>query len=89
MLEFPVTIDHDNFEILDIIMKYGANKYGPTPHSMLPLNMAMTNAKYAAWAEYFITKYKVDVNHLGKARTGGFSLVVDTAKYPTRIYHRV
>ncbi len=67
----PVTIDHDNFEILDIIMKYGANKYGPTPHSMLPLNMAMTNAKYTAWAEYFITKYKVDVNHVGKAGTTG------------------
>ncbi|MBU1013043.1 MAG: ankyrin repeat domain-containing protein [Bacteroidetes bacterium] len=26
----PATIDHDNYTILDILMKYKANKYGPT-----------------------------------------------------------
>jgi ankyrin repeat protein len=63
----PETIGHDNYVILDIIMKYGANKYGPTPESILPLNMAMVQAKNVNWAEYFITKYKVDVNYRGKA----------------------
>ncbi len=65
----PATIGHDNFAVLDIIMKYGANKYGPTGNSPMPLNAAMVQAKQAKWADYFITKYKVDVNHLGKAGT--------------------
>ncbi len=59
----PATIDHDNFVVLDILMKYGANKYGPDSKSQMPLNSAMLEAKQAKWAEYFITKYKVDVNH--------------------------
>jgi ankyrin repeat protein len=63
----PATMDHDTHEILDILMKYKANKYGPTLQSPMPLNAAMTNAKFASWADYFITTYKVDVNHLGKA----------------------
>lgn len=67
----PKTIEHDNYEILDIIMKYGANKYGPKASSSMPLNSAMVKAKDVKWAEYFITKYKVDVNHLGKAGTYG------------------
>jgi len=65
----PKTIGHDNYDVLDIIMKYGANKYGPTPHSGMPLNWAMQNAKDLKWAEYFVTKYKVDVTHLGQPRT--------------------
>ena len=77
----PETIDHDNFEILDIIMKHGANKYGPTTGSMLPLNMAMTQAKQAKWAEYFISKYKVDVNHLGTAGLHGDEPAVNVASY--------
>ena len=75
----PETIDHNNFDILDIIMKYGANKYGPTPHSLLPLNAAMLKAKHVKWAEYFITKYKVDVNHLGKAGSPGDEPAVNVA----------
>jgi ankyrin repeat protein len=75
----PETLDHDNFDILDIIMKYGANKYGPTSHSSLPLNAAMLKAKHVQWAEYFITKYKVDVNHLGKAGTGGDEPAINVA----------
>jgi len=75
----PETLDHDNYDILDIIMKYGANKYGPTPHSLMPLNAAMFKAKYVQWAEYFITKYKVDVNHLGKAGTDGDEPAVNVA----------
>ncbi len=75
----PETLDHDNFNILDIIMKYGANKYGPTTHSLLPLNAAMLKAKHVPWAEYFVTKYKVDVNHLGKAGTGGDEPAVNVA----------
>jgi len=75
----PETIDHDNFDILDIIMKYKANKYGPTIHSRLPLNAAMIQAKQANWADYFITKYKVDVNHLGKAGTLGDEPAVNVA----------
>ena len=75
----PETIDHDNYVILDIIMKYGANKYGPTPHSSMPLNAAMFKAKHVQWAEYFITKYKVDVNHQGKAGTGGDEPAVNVA----------
>jgi ankyrin repeat protein len=75
----PVTIDNDNFDILDIIMKYGANKYGPYPQCVPPLNGAMQRAKDAKWAEYFITKYKVDVNHLGKAGLGGDEPAVNVA----------
>ena len=77
----PETIDHDNFVILDIIMKYGANKYGPTTHSGMPLNAAMQNAKQANWAEYFITKYKVDVNHLGKAGSNGDEPAINEAAF--------
>jgi len=65
----PKTIEHVSYDVLDIIMKYGANKYGPTPSSGMPLNWAMEKAKDLKWAEYFVTKYKVDVSHLGKART--------------------
>jgi len=77
----PATMDHDTHEILDILMKYKANKYGPTPQSMLPLNMAMTNAKFASWADYFITTYKVDVNHLGKAGTAGDEPAINVAAF--------
>jgi len=77
----PETISHDNFEVLDIIMKYGANKYGPTPHSLLPLNAAMIKAKDVNWAEYFISKYKVDVNHLGKAGTYGDEPAINRAAF--------
>ena len=77
----PETIGQDNHDILDIIMKYGANKYGPTSVSMLPLNMAMIKAKDANWAEYFITKYKVDVNHLGKAGSNGDEPAVNAASF--------
>lgn len=75
----PETLDHDNYEVLDIIMKYGANKYGPTPHSSSPLNAAMIKAKNVNWAEYFVTKYKVDVNHLGKAGTTGDEPAINVA----------
>jgi len=77
----PETIGHDNFEILDIIMKYKANKYGPTPQSYLPLNWAMVNPKFATWAEYFITKYKVDVNHLNKAGSNGDEPAINLAAF--------
>lgn len=77
----PETIDHDNFDILDIIMKYGANKYGPNSESTMPLNMAMINPKDTKWAEYFITKYKVDVNHLGKAGTAGDEAAIHQAAF--------
>ena len=76
----PATIDHDNFVVLDILMKYGANKYGPgTPLSSMPLNAAMIEAKQAKWADYFITTYKVDVNHLGKAGSGGDEPAINVA----------
>jgi len=77
----PKTIEHDNYDVLDIIMKYGANKYGPTPSSAMPLNSAMIKAKDVKWAEYFITKYKVDVNHLGKARTSGDVPAINDAAF--------
>jgi len=77
----PETIGHDNFDVLDIIMKYGANKYGPTPSCGMPLNSAMLKAKDVNWAEYFITKYKVDVNHLGKAGTGGDEPAINVAAF--------
>ena len=77
----PETMDHDTHEVLDILMKYKANKYGPTPQSMLPLNMAMANAKFASWADYFITTYKVDVNHLGKAGTAGDEPAINVAAF--------
>jgi ankyrin repeat protein len=77
----PETINHDNFDILDIIMRHGANKYGPTPHNSLPLNAAMIKAKDVKWAEYFITKYKVDVNHLGKAGTNGDEPAINVAAF--------
>jgi uncharacterized protein len=81
----PATIDHDNFDILDIIMKYKANKYGPTPESVMPLNMAMIQPKQAKWAEYFITKYKVDVNHLGKAGTAGDEPALSVAAFHNNV----
>jgi ankyrin repeat protein len=77
----PATIDHDNYDILDIIMKHGANKYGPTVQSPLPLNAAMIQAKHVRWAEYFITKYKVDVNRLGKAGSAGDEPAVNVASH--------
>jgi ankyrin repeat protein len=77
----PKTIGHDNFDVLDIIMKYGANKYGPTPQRPMPLNSAMMKAKDIKWAEYFITKYKVDVNHLGQARTGADEPAINVAAF--------
>jgi len=77
----PRTIEHDSHEVLDIIMKYGANKYGPTPGSAMPLNAAMIKAKDVQWAEYFITKYKVDVNHLGKAGTSGDVPAINDAAF--------
>jgi ankyrin repeat protein len=77
----PATIDHDNYDILDIIMKHGANKYGPTVQSPLPLNAAMIQAKHVGWAEYFITKYKVDVNRLGKAGSAGDEPAVNVASH--------
>ncbi len=79
------TIGHDNFEILDIIMKYGAKKYGPTPQSYLPLNWAMINAKNAKWAEYFITTYKVDVNHLGQAGSNGDEPAINLAAFNNNV----
>jgi len=81
----PKTIGHDNFVILDIIMKYKANKYGPTPQSYLPLNWAMIKAKDANWAEYFITKYKVDVNHLGKAGSAGDEPAINVAAFNNNV----
>ena len=77
----PETIGQDNHDVLDIIMKYGANKYGPTLQSTMPLNAAMINAKNANWAEYFITKYKVDVNHLGKAGSDGDEPAINVAAF--------
>jgi ankyrin repeat protein len=77
----PETIEHDNFEILDILMKYKANKYGPTSASGMPLNAAMVKAKDTKWAEYFITKYTVDVNHLGKAGTAGDEPAINVAAF--------
>jgi len=77
----PATIDHDNFEILDILMKYKANKYGPNLQSPLPLNAAMIQAKHAKWAEYFITKYKVDVNYRGKAGSHGDEPAINVASF--------
>lgn len=73
------TIVHDNFTILDIIMKYGANKYGPNSENTPPLNVAMENSNYTKWAEYFITKYKVDVNYRGKAKTNGDQPAINVA----------
>jgi len=81
----PKTIEHDNYVILDIIMKYKANKYGPTPQSYLPLNWAMIKAKDANWAEYFITKHKVDVNHLGKAGSVGDEPAVNVAAFNNNV----
>jgi len=81
----PKTIGHDNFVILDIIMKYGAKIYGPTPQSYLPLNWAMVQPKDAKWAEYFITKYKVDVNHLGKAGSVGDEPAVNVAAFNNNV----
>ena len=77
----PATMDHDTHEILDILMKYKANKYGPTPLSSAPLNGAMIQAKHANWADYFITTYKVDVNHLGKAGSVGDEPAVNVASF--------
>lgn len=77
----PETIDHDTHVILDIIMKYGANKYGPTSQSVMPLNAAMIKGKDAGWADYFITKYKVDVNHLGKAGSDGDEPAINQAAF--------
>lgn len=37
----------------------------------MPLNAAMVSAKYADWADYFITNYNVNVNHIGKAGSHG------------------
>jgi len=79
------TIGHDNFKILDIIMKYKANKYGPTPQSYLPLNWAMIQPKAAKWAEYFITTYKVDVNHLGKAGSNGDEPAINVAAFNNNV----
>ena len=81
----PETVDQDNHDILDIIMKYGANKYGPSLESMMPLNLAMVNAKQANWADYFITKYKVDVNHLGKAGTPGDEPAINVASFNNNV----
>jgi ankyrin repeat protein len=75
----PETRYHDNYDILDVIMKYGANKYGPKTESPLPLNAGMTEAKTADWADYFITSYKVDVNHLGKAGSLGDDPAINEA----------
>jgi len=78
----PETMGHANHDILDVLMKYGANKYGPNAESSLPLNFAMANAKYAEWADYFITKYAVDVNHLGKAKfSGDMPAICDAARF--------
>ena len=77
----PATMDHDTHEILDILMKYKANKYGPSPLGSAPLNGAMIQAKHANWADYFITTYKVDVNHLGKAGSVGDEPAVNVASF--------
>lgn len=77
----PKTIEHDNYDVLDIIMKYKANKYGPTPHSAMPLNWAMQKAKDLNWAEYFVTKYKVDVTHLGQPRTAADEPAINAAAF--------
>jgi len=81
----PETINHEKHDILDIIMKYGANKYGPTSGVIMPLNMAMVNAKQVNWADYFITKYKVDVNHLGKAETAGDEPAINNAAFHNNV----
>ena len=81
----PATIDHDNYAILDILMKYKANKYGPTPESIMPLNMAMIQAKKANWADYFITTYKVDVNRLGKAGSAGDEPAINVAAFHNNV----
>jgi ankyrin repeat protein len=81
----PKTINHDNFVILDIIMKYGAKIYGPTPQGPLPLNWAMIQTKDAKWADYFITKYKVDVNHLGKAGSVGDEPAINMAAFNNNV----
>ena len=81
----PKTIGHDNYVILDIIMKYKANRYGPTPQSYLPLNWAMIKAKDANWAEYFITTYKVDVNHHGKAGSVGDEPAINVASFNNNV----
>jgi len=81
----PETVYHDNFEILDLIMKYKANKYGPTPQSYLPLNWAMIQPKSAKWAEYFITTYKVDVNHLNKAGSNGDEPAINVAAFNNNV----
>ena len=81
----PETIGHDNYNILDIIMKYGANKYGPVSESILPLSMAMTNGKYAKWADYFITKHKVDVNYRGKALTASNEPAINVAAFHNNV----
>lgn len=73
------TIKHENHDILDVIMKYGANKYGPNSECLAPLNMSMIDAKDAEWAEYFIKKYKVDVNYIGKAGSIGDEIAINTA----------
>jgi len=77
----PATMEHDNHDILDILMKYGAKKYGPSSQMAPPLNSAMVKAKYTGWAEYFVTKYKVDVNYLGKAGTASDEPAVNVAAY--------
>ncbi len=78
----PETIGQANHDILDILMKYKANKYGPNAESPLPLNFAMVNATQAEWADYFITTHKVDVNHLGKARfSGDMPAICDAARF--------
>lgn len=81
----PETIGHDNYEILDIIMKYGANKYGPSSESILPLNMAMIKANQAKWADYFITKHKVDVNYRGKALTASNEPAINVAAFHNNV----
>ncbi|MBU1013044.1 MAG: ankyrin repeat domain-containing protein [Bacteroidetes bacterium] len=41
----------------------------------------MIRPKDAKWADYLITTYKVDVNHLGKARTTGDEPAINVASY--------
>ena len=81
----PKTMDHEKHDVLDIIMKYGANKYGPKSESIMPLNMAMVDAKQVNWADYFITKYKVDVNHLGKAGSAGDEPAINNAAFHNNV----
>ena len=45
----------------------------------------MIKPKDAKWADYFITKYKVDVNHLGKAGSVGDEPAINVAAFNNNV----